>query len=209
MRCERLLLFVILFAACSRESSAPEPPDPTPPRNLQPSATATAPAAPPAANTPVEPVPRPPEKGNYDQAMNWMRSTKGFRFVLDEGPVHAEGRMTRKTVGAEAIEFKTNNEEWRAKAGPLGVTWERRNGNTWAVAAAPVYGNRLYQRLTIAFDPQKKEGAAQLAGTEGATHHWRFTNANTGEVHELWVAQSDNHIERMKIGDTFEMKITP
>jgi hypothetical protein len=28
-------------------------------------------------------------------------------------------------------------------------------------------------------------------------------------VHELWVAQSDNHLERMKIGDSVDLKIKP
>ena len=185
----------------------PEPPDPTPPRDLTTAAPA-APAAPPPAAAPVEPVPPPPSKGNYEQAMDWLRSTKGFRFVLDEGPLHAEGKMTRQMPGMEMVEVKVNGEEWRAKAGSVGVAWERKHGNTWAVAPQPPFGNRLYQRVTIAFDPQKREGTAQFAGTEGATNHWRFTNANTGEVHELWVSTSDSHIERMKIGDAFDMKIT-
>ncbi len=202
MRCERLLVFLLLLAACSRETAAPQPPDPTPPRDLTKTATAS-------ATAPVEPVPVPPSNGTYDKAMTWLRSTKGFRFVVDEAGVHAEGRMTRETVGAESIEVKVNGEEWRAKTSAQGVTWERRGGGKWFPAAMPAWGSRLFQRVTLAFDPQKKEGAAQLAGTEGATNHYRFTNANTGEVHEVWVAQSDSHVERIKIGETFEMKIAP
>jgi hypothetical protein len=201
MRCERLLVFLLLFVACSRESAAPQPPDPTPPRDLQQTAT-----APPAA---VEPTPVPPSEGTYDQAITWLRATPGFAFVLDEGEVHAEGRMRRATVGAESIEFKANGEEWRAKSGAQGVTWERRSGGKWSVTAAPLYGNRLFQRVTLAFDPQKKEGAAQLAGSGGTSNHYRFTNANSGEVHEVWVAKSDSHVERIKIGDSFDMQITP
>jgi hypothetical protein len=117
--------------------------------------------------------------------------------------------MTRQTVGAESVELKANGEEWRAKSGLQGVTWERRSGGKWVATAAPQYGNRLFQRVTIAFDPQKKEGAAQLAGTEGTSNRYRFTNANSGEVHEVWVAQSDSHVERIKIGDTVDLKITP
>lgn len=160
-------------------------------------------------STLVEPVPAPPATGTYDKALIWLRTAKTFAFVLDEAGVHAEGRMRRETVGAETVDVKVNGEEWRAKSGAQGVTWERRGGGKWSAAAAPVWGNRVFQRVTLAFDPQKKEGTAQLAGSEGTANHYRFTNANTGEVHDVWVAQSDNHVERIKIGNAFEMKITP
>jgi len=155
----------------------------------------------------MEPVPV--VKGTYDEAMNWFRSAKGFTFVLDDADVHAEGRMTRKTVGVESVEFRANGDEWRASSGPLGVTWERRTGGKWTKAETPQFGNRIYQRVTLGVDPQKQGGAAQLAGTEGTSTRYRFTNANTGQVHELWVAQSDSHLERMKIGDSVDLKITP
>ncbi len=160
------------------------------------------------ATAPLQTPPIAP-KGSYEDAMNWLRSTSGFRFVLDDADVHAEGRMTRKTVGAEAIEMRVNGEELRASSGARGVTWERRSGGKWSAVAAPPYGNRVYQRLTLAIDPQKKEGTAQLAGTEGTTNRYRFTNANTGEVHEVWVAQSDDHVERIRIGETVDLRITP
>jgi len=156
---------------------------------------------------PSEPVPV--VKGTYEETMNWFRSAKGFTFVLDDGDVHAEGRMTRKTVGAESVELRANGADWRASSGPLGVTWERRDGGKWTKVDAPQFGNRVYQRVTLGVDPQKREGAAQLAGTEGTSTRYRFTNANTGQVHELWVAQSDSHLERMKIGDSVDLKITP
>jgi hypothetical protein len=199
MRCERLLVFSILIAACSRETPAP------PPAAAPSTATQT-----PAATQTVQPVaPVPVVKGTYDEAMNWFRSAKGFTFVLDDGDVHAEGRMARRTVGAESVELKANGTEWRASSGPLGVTWERRTNGKWAKADAPQFGNRVYQRLTLGVDPQKKEGAAQLAGSEGTTNHFRFTNANSGELHEVWVAQADSHLERMKIGDSVDLKVTP
>jgi hypothetical protein len=201
MRCERLLLFLLLIVACSQER--PAPPMPAAPPSSQPPA-----AAPPAQTAlPVEPVPV--VERTYDEALNWFRSAKGFTFVLDDGDVHAEGRMARKTVGAELVEFRANGAEWRASSGALGVTWERRSGGKWTKADAPQFGNRVYQRVTIGVDPQKQEGAAQLAGTEGRSNHYRFTNANTGQVHELWVAQGDKHLERMKIGDLVDLKIKP
>jgi hypothetical protein len=197
MRCERLLVFLLLIVACSRET--PAPPAPAPPPSSQP---------PVAAQPSLQPV-VPVVKGTYDEAMTWFRSAKGFTFVLDDGDVHAAGRMTRKTVGLESVEFRANGADWRASSGPLGVTWERRNGAKWTKVETPQFGNRVYQRVTLGVDPQKQEGAAQLAGTEGTSNHFRFTNANTGQVHELWVAQSDSHPERMKIGDSVELKIKP
>jgi hypothetical protein len=198
MRCERLLVFLLLIVACSRETPAP------------PSAAAPPSSQPPAAMQPSQPVkPVPVVKGTYDEAMNWFRAAKGFTFVLDDGDVHAEGRMTRKTVGVESVELRANNDDWRASSGPLGVTWERRNSGKWTKVDAPQFGNRVYQRVTLGVDPQKQEGAAQLAGTEGTSTRYRFTNANTGQLHELWVAQSDSHLERMKIGDSVDLRIKP
>jgi hypothetical protein len=194
MRCERFIVFLMLIAACSRETPAPPP-------------TSTAPSKPAASAQPVQPVPV--VKGTYDEAMVWLRATPGFRFTIDEGGVHAEGKMTRKTVGIESIEVTANGEQWRAGSGPQGISWQRRSGGKWSAAPAPPYGNRLYQRVTLAFDPQKKEGTAQLAGSEGGSNLYRFTNANTGELHEVWVAQADSHVERIRIGNAMEMKITP
>lgn len=140
---------------------------------------------------------------SYDDAMNWLRTTPRFAFVLDEGSVHAEGTMTRNRIGAEAIELRANGERWRARATAQGVTWEKDAGGRWGPAEAPPYGNRLFQRVTLVFDPAKKEGEAQLV----EPNHYRFTNANTGEVHDVWLAPAGT-VERIRIGDAFELKIT-
>jgi hypothetical protein len=203
MRCERLRIAIILtllpLAACSRETPAPVSKTSTAPSvTTDPAAVSTAAGTPPARQA----------NGSYDESMTWFRSTNGFRFTIDESGVHAEGEVSRKTVGAESVTFTVNGEQWRAAAGGQGVAWERRSGSTWTAAAMPAWGNRLYQRVTVAFDPQKQEGSAQLAGSEGTTNLYRFTNANTGEVHEVWVSKADNHIERMKIGTAMELKIT-
>lgn len=134
--------------------------------------------------------------------MRWLSIAPGFHFVLDEGDVHAVGDLKRQTPGRELVQFKANGEEWRAAAGIKGVTWERRDGTSWKAADAPAYGNRVYQRVTLAFDPQKKEGVAQPV----EPGYYRFTNANTSEVHEVWVTD-DNRIRRMKIGNTVELRI--
>lgn len=199
MRCERLILFLILFNACGGETPSATDTNASTTTTTQPPVVATAPAAPVPAIT----------NRNYDDALNWFRSAPSFRFMLDDADIHAEGKMTRKAVGAESIEAKVNNEEWRASAGALGVVWERRNGGAWSKAEPPAFGNRVFQRVTLAIDPQKKEGAAQLARTEGGVEQYRFTNANSGEVHEVWIDTNAKRVERMKIGTTVDLKITP
>lgn len=182
MRYQRFWIYTIFLTAmaCSRETPAP-------------SETTTT-AAPPPPAIAAKPV----TGGSYDEAMLWFRSAPAFRFAIDEAGVHAEGELTRKNIGMESIQFRANGERWRASAGLQGVTWER-DGKP---ADPPAYGNRLYQRVTLAFDPQKKEGAPQLV----EAGHYRFTNANTGEIHDVWVSP-DNRITRMTIGDSFELKI--
>ena len=96
------------------------------------------------------------------------------------------------------MRFRANGKEWTAAAGPQGVTWK---------PSQPDFGARLYQRVTVAFDPQKIEGTAQNAGEENGATHFRFTDANTGAVHDVWVR--DNRIERMTIDDKFAMTVTP
>jgi hypothetical protein len=198
MRYERFWIIAAFLTAlaCSRETPAPPPNVPT--------TTQTAPAT--AAPAPAA-MPN-PKRGSYDEAMLWLQSAPAFHFVIDEAGVHAEGDLARRTVGSQSVRFKANGEEWRATSGPRGVAWERRNGAAWTAAAAPAYGNRLYQRVTLAFDPKKKEGMAKFVMTEGSANHYRFTNANTGEVHDVWVSTADDHVERMKIGDAFEMKLS-
>ena len=202
MRYERFCINALLLTAlaCSRETPLPPPTTTT---------TTTAPTPPAVATTSTTPapVPTPAKAGSYDEAVLWLRSAPAFHFVLDEGNVHAEGDLTRHTVGSEIVRIRVSGEEWRATSGASGVAWEQRKGSAWNAASAPPYGNRVYQRVTLAFDPQKKEGSAQLVATEGTTNHYRFTNANTGEVHDVWVNAADNHVERMKIGESFEMKV--
>lgn len=195
MRRAPLLASIALVLSCSRETPAP-PPAPT---------TTTATPAPVATTSTQVPE---LQRGTYDEALLWFRSTDGFHFVLDEGTLHAEGDVSRTTPGAEKVQVRANGEEWQAEATEQGVSWKRRSGTTWTAAAAPDYGNRLYQRVTVAFDPQKKEGVPLLVSTEGETNLYRFTNANSGELHEVWVRKSDSSVERIKIGDSLDLRIT-
>lgn len=206
MRYERFWIYTtfLMAVSCSRETPAP-PAAQTQPAATTSVSTSTSTSTPPATATDAPPV---PTNGSYSEAMLWLQSAPAFHFVVDEGGIHAEGDLTRKTVGAESVRFRASGEEWRATAGPRGVIWETRKGNAWKAAEAPAFGNRLYQRVTLAFDPQKKEETAQFVAAEGSANHYRFTNANTGEVHDVWVNIADNHIERMTIGNSFEMKLT-
>ena len=187
-----VLVFVALSLACSPETPAPPPPAET---------TGTTPAPPAVTATRVPEL----QKGTYDEALLWLRSAPRFRFVLDEGEVHAEGEMSRKTPGAEQVRFRAEDHAWEAKASPQGVVWTK-DGKP---SEPPTYGGRLYQRVTLAFDPQKKEGVPMLVSSDGDTNLYRFTDANTGEVHEVWVRKTDASIARMKIGSTVELTFEP
>jgi hypothetical protein len=188
------ILLVSLAFACSREQPAPPATASTPPPSTATTATQARAAA-----------PAPP---SYEKAVEWMRSAPRFAFVLDEQGTHATGVMSRETIGAERVEMQLAGDAWRAQAGPKGVTWSRKSGSSWKEANPPELAPRLYQRVTVAFDPQKKEGAAQLAGNENGLTHYRFTDANTGELHEVWV-RADGSVARMKIGDSVALEIEP
>jgi hypothetical protein len=191
----RRIIFVTLALtiACSRETPAPPPAE-----------TATTTTPPPVATATCVPE---LQKGTYDEALLWFRSNEGFDFVLDDGGVHAEGRVTRPTPGAETVQFTANGTEWLAETSAQGVTWKRRSGGGWTSVDAPEFGPRVFQRVTLPFDPQKKEGVPLLASSEGTTSLYRFTNANTGDVHEWWVRKSDGAVERIKIGETVDLRI--
>ena len=191
-----VLVFVALGLACSRETPAPPAP---PPAASDTAATAATP--PPATETRVPEL----QKGTYDEALLWLRSAPRFRFTLRDGDVRAEGEMTRKTPGAERVRFRANGEEWEAEATAQGVVWKR-GGRP---ADAPPYGNRLYQRVTLAIDPQKKEGVPLLVSAEGETNLYRFTDANSGQVHEVSVRKADSSVARIRIGETVELTFAP
>jgi hypothetical protein len=203
MSCERLKKWIVGFAfvtACGREQPAPPP------------ATETRAATPPPITvrsvTPTPPAAASPAAASYDEAMVWLRSAPHFRFTIDEGGVHAEGTMTRPTVGSEKVDFTANGVEWRAAAGPRGIAWQKRKGASWVAANAPDYGNHLYQRATLVFDPAKKEGAPQATPGDNGTTLFRFTDANSGKAHEVRV-RAGNQVERITIAGVMDMTIQP
>jgi hypothetical protein len=210
MQCERFskpasllaMVLAVIAGGCSREQPAKPA---APPTQTSAATHVTKPAPAPMPSTQTTPAPPPmtkPVAGSYDEAMLWFKSVPHFRFVLDESGVHAEGEMTRPRIGQERVTFTAGGEEWRAEAGPQGVPFAKRVGGKWQHMAAPPYGGRLYQRVTLAFDPQKTEGTAQLV----EPGHYRFTDANTNHVHDVWVTPR-SHITRMTIGGVMELRI--
>lgn len=196
-----LSLIVCMVAACSRETPGPSPTQTSAPPSPTPVVTSTGVA--PSTSSPAI------DKGTYDNAMTWMKSNPGFRFTLVDHGVNAVGTMTRKTVASEVVTLRVDGAEWRCEAGPRGLVWSKREGSGWKETTPPDYAGRLFQRVTVAFDPQKKEGSAQLASSDATSNVYRFTNANSGEVHELRVNKADAHIESMKVGDAVMLTITP
>lgn len=186
----------LLVVACGKKEEAPPPPQAT--------ATATTGSVPPAGTAPATPR----VDASYPGAMQWFRSTKGFHFQLDENGKRAEGELARATIGAERVRFRSDGGEWLGVARKTGVHWYRRNGNGWAPDnAPPELANSVWQRTTLAFDPMKKEGEAQADGTETiddvAHNRFRFTNANTGDVHQLSVSTTKGNIAKLKIDSRF------
>jgi hypothetical protein len=172
-----------MLTGCSRESPAPVADTTT--TAVETSAPAPAPSAIAAKS--------------YEDAVTWFRSTPGFHFVVEENGVRAEGDMERPTVGAEKVRVTVNGEEWTAEAGAKGVVWKRGGAET----AAPDWGNRLFQRVTVAFDPQKSEGKAQQL----EPGHYRFTDANSGALHDVHLNEA-GQITKMTIGGAMTMTLS-
>jgi hypothetical protein len=143
--------------------------------------------------------------GSYEQALDCFRISSGFHFVMNG----SEGDMTRTTPGMERVQFKTaDGTTWIGEAKPSGVVWNRNGSHQ---AAPPDLTNQVWQRTTMVLDPQKKEGAAQLAGTETvrgeACKHYHFTNANSGVANDVWVSTNDGRIVKWSAGkSTLELR---
>jgi hypothetical protein len=172
----RIALFlVVLVAACSREQRTPEPP---------PSAPITATHA---AAAPVVPA------GSYQSVLDRFRISPGFHFTFNDG----EGSLKRPRQGMEQLRTHVtrgpDRGDWLAEVKPNGVVWTKDGKHTVDV---PQSLQRLYQRLTIFPDPQKKEGTAQRNG-----NHFEFTDANGGDRYVITVGP-DDRITEIRIGET-------
>jgi len=200
-----VLIVVLMSAACGREEPEPTATFPKNPPHRTPSVS-TAPLATPSA--PRGPSRSTPQKcagdGSYEQALDCFRISSGFHFTLAD----ANGEMTRQTPGMERVSFKANGATWTGEAKPAGVVWSRDGKHEMS---PPDITNRVWQRTTMVLDPQKKEGTAQLAGVEPIAgepcNHYHFTNANSGEVNDVWVSKTDGRIVKWTAGkSTLELR---
>jgi hypothetical protein len=205
---KRLIVLVTLLCfACGREKPESE--------------TTTLPASPPRPHTGIGgiiPSPPPvsirkpnrstPQKcagdGSYDQALDCFRISSGFAFILDNPHgVQAQGKMTRSTPGMERVQFKAaDGVSWTGEAKAAGVVWSRNGKHE---LSPPDITNRVWQRTTMVLDPMKKEGTPQptFEKSGGETlNHYHFTNANSGEVNDVWVSAKDGRITKWTAGDS-------
>ncbi len=199
----RCVLLVLILSACGRENPAPE----------QQRARAATPAPAPHRVT-VVPPPKPriilssehcKGDGGYAAALDCFRVTAGYHFDIADGSARAEGDMARQSPGAEDVRFRLVGEgrsdgEWIGMSKRSGIVWYR---NGTRVNGEPAVVDDLYQRTTLVFDPQKKEGEPKLDGVETVEgiecNRYRFTDANSGESHEVWIGKSNGDLMKTKI----------
>ena len=203
-----IVLVALLCAACGGEKPQSEtttlPASPPPPHTDTRAGTGgIIPSPPPVAVH--KPNRSTPQKcagdGSYEQALDCFRISSGFSFELaDAHGVQMQGKMTRSTPGMERVQFKASDGvSWTGEAKASGVVWSRNGKHE---QAPPDITNRVWQRTTMVLDPQKKEGAPRLMTEQpGSEHHYRFTNANSGEVNDVWVSAKDGSITKWTAGD--------
>lgn len=139
-------------------------------------------------------------RGTYEDALDCFRMTSGFHFTLDG----VKGEMARPTLGMESVRFADKGgAPWLGEAKAAGIVWSRNGKHE---LSPPEVTNHVWQRTTMLLDPQKKEGTAQLAGVESVngepSNHYHFTNANSGEVNDVWVSTKDGRIVKWKAGSS-------
>ncbi|HSY49637.1 MAG TPA: hypothetical protein VLC46_12550 [Thermoanaerobaculia bacterium] len=204
-----IIILGLLCATCGREerdTTTTMPAAPPPMRKAvasAPEVSTVAPAPPRGSNRST------PQKcagdGSYERALDCFQISAGFHFAMGE----AKGEMTRPTPGMERVRFKTGDgATWTGEAKPAGVVWTRDGKHE---LSPPDVTNRVWQRTTMVLDPQKKEGKPQLAGVEAVSgepcNHYHFTNANSGEVNDVWVSAKDGRIVKWTMGQsTLELR---
>jgi hypothetical protein len=146
--------------------------------------------------------------GSYGQAVDCFRMAAALHFTIDEPHAHLEGEMARKTAGAERMQVKvtgsgSSDGAYTVEPRISGLAWTR-NGKP--LQSPPTLLERTWQHVTIYLDPQKKERKAQLAGTDTTAgvycNIYRFTNANNGDRHEVWVSRDDGSLMLAKVEST-------
>jgi hypothetical protein len=189
---KKVLIVLLLFAACKKVEDRRPRLSPPPASQRQ--------AGAPVLHTEV-PKPRgvsTPAKcagdGSYEQAVECFRMSSGFRFRVVSPAVSGSGTLQRPRIGEERMTLG----DWAAETKAGGIVWTR--GGKPAAPSPEL--ERLYQRLTLYLDPQKKEGAPQLVDANGKANHYRFTDANSGEAHDVTVAKDDGHLVELRAGKT-------
>ena len=197
MRARQLVIAAVLLAACRGEQHAPE--------STQTTAT-TATTAPPRLAKAPPPVPTKISSstkcggdGSYAKAVDCFRIASQFHFTLEEPLVRVEGDLTRPRPGMERVQFKGSGNEWIGETKASGVTWLR-DGKP--EKNPPAFVERIWQRVTMYVDPQKKEGKAVLAGSDllGSEPYniYQFTSNATGATSVVWVSENDGRMMRIK-----------
>ena len=180
---------VLLLAACARhETPAPPPPQgqarvPVPHRE-------TVVPKPRGVSTPAKCA----GDGSYEQAVECLRMSSGFRFRVTSPSLNGGGTLQRPRIGEEKLTVG----EWTAESKHGAIAWTKSGKPSTPTPEL----ERLYQRLTIYLDPQKKEGAPQLVDSGGNANHYHFTDANSGEVYDVYVAKDDGRMIRFHAGKT-------
>lgn len=184
----RAVLFIALVAVVGCQREKPEKPLPVirHPASVSKPASAPKPAV---TSTPQHCA----GDGSYTAAVDCIRIAAALHFKSSDGA----GDMIRKTPGAERLVLNGNDGEWIGEAKRTGVVWTH-NGKT--VKDVPQKVEKLWERLTLFPDPQKKAGTPVLS-MEGSVRRYDFTDVNTGDRYSVWVAPDDGHITKLRVND--------
>ena len=184
MRRIALLVALALFA-CHRERPQ-QPSNPATPKPIT-----RQPVNPPTPKTNKSTPQHCSADGSYAAAVDCIRIAADLRFQSTDG----NGEMTRKTPGAERLVVHAHDGEWIAEAQRSGIAWTH-DGKR--VTDVPQNLEKLWLRLTIFPDPQKKEGTPRLS-MEGEVKRYDFTDANSGDRYSVWVAPDDGRITKLQV----------
>jgi hypothetical protein len=194
----RFAIAFVFIVACRGEQRTPEPAKPA--QQQPPAATTSATPAPPPVPVKISSRSKCAGDGSYQKAVDCFRIASHLHFVMEEPLVSAEGELTRPRLGLERVQFRASGGEWVGEVKPEGLVWTRDGKHD---TNPPAFAERIYQRVATYVDPQKKEGKAQLAGTDlqdGEPYNiYRFTSVATGAASEVWVSMKDGRMLRIKV----------
>ena len=142
--------------------------------------------------------------GSYAMALDCYRMSSSLIFSVKDTDIDAFGTMSRPRPGAESVVIRVMGAgQWSAETKPSGVVWTH-DGKR--VTNEPAWADRIWQRTTMFLDPQMREGTPRLVGSDAASNHYHFTDANSGTPYDLYVSKRDGSVIRIRVG-TFEMSV--